>query len=444
MPLLSVADQQRLPSLPAKPAGGRGDAEDVVRLAALQALAPHPVIRQTRGQAAPVVVLVGGLRAVGDPLPLFVLEVVEGLRQQPAGAGHHALGGRRRGEARRRGEGQEQRRGGAGHGGESERGGAFGVDRPPDAGSAPFARGAPPRFPGMSAGRRVRRVPAPAPADVPHRLRRRLQRGETRRQDRVGRGGRFERRPPPAGRPRPARPARRRRRPRPGAGVAGGPHRPQRSGPVGDGLPVRVAAGTATAAGGPSQLDAVRTWDGGAYDFGLHCVAEAKRRCGTMHPRRLTDSEAKAPFDCTHYRIIYQTFHGMRDVLAPLERTPNACVLPFQWRKLRTARRVLVESCPASALKRHGLPHQNYKQARGGRLERFRLRNRQKILAWLEVRCESHPPPPPRDADRPRRRRAGRGVVRGGRAARGAIVRSGGGAGAPAVPARRADLRLIP
>ena len=149
------------------------------------------------------------------------------------------------------------------------------------------------------------------------------------------------------------------------------------------GLPVELYGG-----GWPAQLDAVRTWDGGAYDFGLHCVAEAKRRCGTMHPRRLTDKEAKAPFDCTHYRIIYQTFHGMRDVLAPLERTPNTCVLPFQWRKLRTARRVLVESCPASALKRHGLPHQNYKQARGGRLERFRLRNRQKILAWLEVRCE--------------------------------------------------------
>lgn len=137
-----------------------------------------------------------------------------------------------------------------------------------------------------------------------------------------------------------------------------------------------------------AQLDAVRIWPGGAYDFGLRCVAEAKRLCGTMHPRRLTDTEAKAPFDCTHYRIIYQTFHGMRDVLTPLESHRGTCVLPFQWRKLRTARRVLVESCPASALKRHGLPHQNYKQAKGGRLERLRLRNRQAILAWLEARCE--------------------------------------------------------
>ena len=34
--------------------------------------------------------------------------------------------------------------------------------------------------------------------------------------------------------------------------------------------------------------------------------------------RRLTDIEEKAPFDPYHYRIIYQTFHGMRDVLGRL------------------------------------------------------------------------------------------------------------------------------
>ena len=148
------------------------------------------------------------------------------------------------------------------------------------------------------------------------------------------------------------------------------------------GLPIELYGG-----GWAEQLRVVRTWDGGAYEFGLHCVTRARELCGTMHPRRLTDREAKAPFDCTHYRIIYQTFHGMRDVLGPLERSPGTCVLPFQWRKLPRARRVLIECCPASVLKRHGLPHQNYKQAKGGRLERFRLRNRQAILAWLEARC---------------------------------------------------------
>ena len=140
--------------------------------------------------------------------------------------------------------------------------------------------------------------------------------------------------------------------------------------------------------GWPAQLEEVRRWPKDAYQFGLHCVARARERCGAMHPRRLTDTEAKAPFDCTHYRIIYQTFHGMRDVLAPLERTPGTCVLPFQWRKSPRAKRVLIESCPASTLKARGLPHQNYKQPAGGRPERFRLRNRQAILRWLEARCD--------------------------------------------------------
>ena len=33
---------------------------------------------------------------------------------------------------------------------------------------------------------------------------------------------------------------------------------------------------------------------------------------GPLHIRRLTDSEAKTPFDCYHYRIIYQTAHNLK------------------------------------------------------------------------------------------------------------------------------------
>ncbi|QDT16140.1 DUF429 domain-containing protein [Alienimonas californiensis] len=149
------------------------------------------------------------------------------------------------------------------------------------------------------------------------------------------------------------------------------------------GLPIELYDG-----GWDEQLEVVRAWGGDAYAFGLHCVERARTRCGTMHPRRRTDLEAKTPFDCTHYRIIYQTFHAMRDVVAPLRADAGVCVLPFDWPSLPTARRVVVESCPASVLKRHGLPHRNYKQPAGGRLERFRLRNRQQIARWLEDRCE--------------------------------------------------------
>jgi hypothetical protein len=133
----------------------------------------------------------------------------------------------------------------------------------------------------------------------------------------------------------------------------------------------------------PGQLNFLRDWGDDAYGVGLECVARAKSLGGPMHIRRLTDHEAKAPFDCYHYRIIYQTFYGMRDVLAPLSRTRGTAILPFQYRRLPTARRVLVEACPGSTLKRLGLPHQNYKQPAGGPLAPKRLRTRRVILDHL-------------------------------------------------------------
>ena len=102
-----------------------------------------------------------------------------------------------------------------------------------------------------------------------------------------------------------------------------------------------------------------------------------------MHIRRLTDAEATAPFDCYHYRIIYQTFFGMRDVLGPLRLVRHTAILPFQYRRLAPARRVLVEACPSSTLKRLGLPHNNYKQPEGGPLARKRLLTRRRILDGL-------------------------------------------------------------
>src|SRR5205823_8938470 len=107
-----------------------------------------------------------------------------------------------------------------------------------------------------------------------------------------------------------------------------------------------------------------------------------------MHIRRATDSEVKTPFDCYHYRIIYQTFHGMRDVLAALMRTRGTAILPFQYRRLDKAKRVVVEACPGSTLKRLGAPHQNYKQPTGGPLTAIRRRTRQRILAALETKID--------------------------------------------------------
>ena len=75
----------------------------------------------------------------------------------------------------------------------------------------------------------------------------------------------------------------------------------------------------------------------------------------------------------------------MRDVVDPLRRDRATAVLPFQYRKLSRAERVVVECCPASVLKRVGLPHQNYKQPAGGPLTDRRKATRRTILGWLDT-----------------------------------------------------------
>jgi hypothetical protein len=133
----------------------------------------------------------------------------------------------------------------------------------------------------------------------------------------------------------------------------------------------------------PGQLELLRGWGEDAYGLGVECLRRAQRLGGPNHIRRQTDGEAKAPFDCYHYRIIYQTFYGMRDVLGPLSAVRRTAVLPFQYHRLATAERVLVEACPGSTLKRLGLPHHNYKQPTGGPLTLRRRRTRRALLAGL-------------------------------------------------------------
>ena len=147
------------------------------------------------------------------------------------------------------------------------------------------------------------------------------------------------------------------------------------------GLPVELfPVGT----GWPAQFDFLHEWGEEAYACGLECVRRTRELTGRLHIRRATDRDAKAPFDTFHYRIIYQTFYGMRDVVNPLRQSPGTAVLPFQYRKLARARRVVVECCPGSVLKKLGLAHQNYKQPAGGPLTRKRRRTRHAILAGLE------------------------------------------------------------
>lgn len=152
------------------------------------------------------------------------------------------------------------------------------------------------------------------------------------------------------------------------------------------GLPVEVMA---RGCRWPGQFDFLAHRGEDAYAAGVECLRRARALGGPGHIRRLTDVEERTPFDAYHYRIIYQTFYGMRDVLGPLRRLARTAILPFQYRRLGRALRVVVEACPASTLKRLALPHQNYKQPAGGRLTRKRRRTRRAILnglsAWVEI-----------------------------------------------------------
>lgn len=145
------------------------------------------------------------------------------------------------------------------------------------------------------------------------------------------------------------------------------------------GLPVEVME---PGGGWTRQFRFLHAYRHDAYAAGLECAAGAgDRRCFAHPPCHHTEN--KAPFDLYHYRIIYQTFHGMWDVLRPLRRDRETAILPFHEHRVPSARRVLVEACPDSTLKRMGLPFQNYKEPGGGTLAAKRLRPRWDILDGL-------------------------------------------------------------
>jgi hypothetical protein len=134
----------------------------------------------------------------------------------------------------------------------------------------------------------------------------------------------------------------------------------------------------------PGMLDAVASHPE-APALGHWCVAQAHRLGHRPYIGRAADLDAHAPLHCYHYRIIYQTFHAMRDLCRPLAAAATTAVLPFQYDRLPTARRVVVETCPAVTLTRMGLPHQRYKRPTPGPVGRSRARVRAPILAGLDA-----------------------------------------------------------
>lgn len=152
------------------------------------------------------------------------------------------------------------------------------------------------------------------------------------------------------------------------------------------GLPIELGLGD-----WPDQLRHVREFNGTAKDYGRALVELARSGAGRLHVRRATDLETKTPFDCYHYRIIYQTFHGMRDVLARVAEDERTAVVPFQMPKVAAADRCVVEACPSSTLKRLGLPHQRYKQTANRPPEDFHVQTRRTILKTISELVEFTP-----------------------------------------------------
>jgi hypothetical protein len=109
----------------------------------------------------------------------------------------------------------------------------------------------------------------------------------------------------------------------------------------------------------PAAMIDASTWRAFALELGdrFACaddfLADCRRRANGREIRRACDRESRVPFAAYNLRIYRQTYHGIRDVLAPLLRTGDAAVLPMQ--RPRPDRPWVIETCPASTLKQAGL-----------------------------------------------------------------------------------------
>ncbi len=109
----------------------------------------------------------------------------------------------------------------------------------------------------------------------------------------------------------------------------------------------------------PSQVMGEQSWDefvasfADTYPTPRDFQFFAHISTGGRELRRACEVDAKVPFASYNLRLYLQTYHGLRDLVAPLVSAGQAAVLPMQARLPGKA--ALVEICPASTLKRLGL-----------------------------------------------------------------------------------------
>lgn len=126
----------------------------------------------------------------------------------------------------------------------------------------------------------------------------------------------------------------------------------------------------------PAEMLPLRSWRrfaagfGGRFSSPERFRADCMQRAGGRELKRACDRGAKVPFAAYNLRLYRQTFHGIRDVLAPLVAANAAAVLPMEAPDPR--RTWVVETCPASTLKQAGL----YASYKGGGTEMRRARRK--------------------------------------------------------------------
>lgn len=140
----------------------------------------------------------------------------------------------------------------------------------------------------------------------------------------------------------------------------------------------------------PAALVDATSWEAFVLGFGERYAtpesfrAACRARARGRELKRAADVVASVPFASYNLRIYRQTFYGIRDLLSPLVRARRIAVLPMM--RLRQDVALVMEVCPASALKRLGL----YEPYKGRGLDRERARSR--ILATLVARDDVLPP----------------------------------------------------
>ncbi len=156
----------------------------------------------------------------------------------------------------------------------------------------------------------------------------------------------------------------------------------QRDAVIGCDFPVGLPKKLVREADWPGFLEKFPRRHASADEFRADCRKRSAREL-----RRPTDIEAKTPFCAWNLRLYRQTYHGIADLLAPLVAAGRATVGPMQ--PPTEGRAWILETCPASVLKRLGL-YRPYK----GRAAAL-ARSRGAILGALIERGALTKPPRP-------------------------------------------------